>query len=445
MKIALITAGGAGMFCGSCMQDNTLVRALRMAGHDAVLVPTYTPIRVDEDNASSQHVFLGGINVYLDSAVPGFRYLPRWAKSWLDRPSVIRAFTKFGTSTDASGLGALTLDMVKGAAGPQRSEYKLFVDFLCDELQPDVIVFSNALLSGVMDELRGRFSGRIECLLQGDDIFLEGLTQKWKPRVMEQLSRNCEHFDGFLTHSEYYSSFMADYLGISSQRIRQIPLTIDVDGAMPAKSQDVVEHGDFKTNDAAAVPSHNRRMRIGYFARICPEKGAHHFLDAAIQVLEQQIEVEFVMAGFLPKQHERWFSERYQKAIGRYPENIFWLGSPADREAKFRHIREFDLLCVPTEYREPKGLYVLEAALAGVPSLVPNHGAFPEVIQRLNFGTLFDHSDDRSLVESMRNAIAVGLQDKNTARAAVTESIVRHHGMETTGRVVGELLSGKSD
>ena len=32
MKIAIITAGGAGMFCGSCMQDNTLARALRLAG-----------------------------------------------------------------------------------------------------------------------------------------------------------------------------------------------------------------------------------------------------------------------------------------------------------------------------------------------------------------------------------------------------------------------------
>lgn len=69
MKIAIITAGGAGMFCGSCMQDNTLVRTLRMAGEDAVLVPTYTPIRVDEDDVSVDRVFMGGINVYLSSVV----------------------------------------------------------------------------------------------------------------------------------------------------------------------------------------------------------------------------------------------------------------------------------------------------------------------------------------------------------------------------------------
>ena len=32
MRIAYITAGAAGMFCGSCMHDNTLVAALRRAG-----------------------------------------------------------------------------------------------------------------------------------------------------------------------------------------------------------------------------------------------------------------------------------------------------------------------------------------------------------------------------------------------------------------------------
>lgn len=437
MKIALITAGGAGMFCGSCMQDNTLVRALRMAGHDAVLVPTYTPIRVDEDNASSDRVFLGGINVYLDSKIPGFRSLPRWAKSWLDRPSVIRTLTRFGTSTDAAGLGSLTLDMLKGSAGPQRSEYKLFVDFLCNELRPDVIVFSNALLSGVMGELRDRFPGRIECLLQGDDVFLEGLTSKWKPRVMNQLRQNCRQFDGFLAHSNYYSDFMSNYLGIERARIRRIPLTIDVD--------EVTLGEDSVAEPASLDTEGSGRTRIGYFARICPEKGAGQFLDAANETLNQQHNVEFVIAGFLPKQHERWFSERYQRVSQRFPDNVFWLGSPADRETKFRYLQDFDYLCVPTEYHEPKGLYVLEAALAGTPSIVPAHGAFPELIRSLNFGTLYDPSEDGSLVA----AIQTSLSQRDAVRdesQRVRDTIIRDHGMEYTGCLVsGLLVAGQND
>ena len=437
MKIALITAGGAGMFCGSCMQDNTLVRALRMGGHDAVLVPTYTPIRVDEDNASSQHVFLGGINVYLDSKIPGFCYLPRWAKSWLDRPSVIQAFTKFGASTDASGLGALTVDMLKGSAGPQRSAYQQFVDHLCNEMKPDVIVFSNALLSGVMDELRPRFSGRIECLLQGDDVFLDGLKPKWKPKVMNLLKQNCQHFDGFLVHSQYYANFMAEYLNIDRQRIRQIPLTIDVEGATREIRQALNGH---RATDGDSV----ERCRIGYFARICPEKGVDRFLEAAAQTLQQRSDVEFVIAGFLPKQHERWFSQRYQQVIGQFPDHVFWLGSPADRQAKFQMIRSFDYLCVPTRYREPKGLYVLEAALAGIPSLVPDHGAFPELIQRLQLGTLFAPTDVTCLVESIQAAIDQKTTDKTVAADMATEVVSQHHGMAITGQVIADLLQATS-
>ena len=52
MHIAIITAGGAGMFCGSCMHDNTWARALMAAGAEVSLIPTYTPIRVDEDNVN---------------------------------------------------------------------------------------------------------------------------------------------------------------------------------------------------------------------------------------------------------------------------------------------------------------------------------------------------------------------------------------------------------
>src|SRR5438270_13180390 len=65
MRIAYITAGAAGMFCGSCLHDNTLVAELVRQGHDALLIPTYTPIRTDESDVSQKRVFFGGINVYL--------------------------------------------------------------------------------------------------------------------------------------------------------------------------------------------------------------------------------------------------------------------------------------------------------------------------------------------------------------------------------------------
>ena len=234
MKIAIITAGGAGMFCGSCMQDNTLVRALRLAGADAVLVPTYSPIRVDESDESVSRVFLGGINVYLDSKLPGWSLLPRVFKRWLDRPSVVQFLSKRSSSTDASQLGRLTIDLLCGVDGPQRAEIRELVSFLCNDLRPDVILFSNALLSGIVPELRKHFSGRIACLLQGDDIFLDALIEPWKSQAREMVSGNSAGFDGLFTHSEYgvdLSGRSASGPGLDSRS----GLAIVDDGVMPIR------------------------------------------------------------------------------------------------------------------------------------------------------------------------------------------------------------------
>ncbi len=48
MNIVLLTAGAGGMYCGSCLQGNTLAAALRRAGEEVTLVPLYTPLRTDE-------------------------------------------------------------------------------------------------------------------------------------------------------------------------------------------------------------------------------------------------------------------------------------------------------------------------------------------------------------------------------------------------------------
>ena len=81
MRIAYITAGAAGMYCGSCLRDNTLAAELLARGHEVTLIPTYTPTRTDETNVSRKRVFLGGINVYLQQHVALLRRTP-W---FLDR------------------------------------------------------------------------------------------------------------------------------------------------------------------------------------------------------------------------------------------------------------------------------------------------------------------------------------------------------------------------
>ena len=405
------------------MQDNTLARALRMAGADAVLLPAYTPIRVDEDNVSIDRVFLGGINVYLDSKLPGWNRLPRFTKRWLDHPGLVRWLSKLNSSTDASALGPLTTDLLKGSLGPQRGEIQELIRYLCDELKPDTIIFSNALLSGIVPELRQQFSGLTGCLLQGDDIFLDGLKEPWKTQALRLLADNAAHFDLLLTHSDYYAQFMQRYLGLSAERFRQVPLTID---------------------DGPAVTEQPSRLHttVGYFARICPEKGAFWFLDAAERVLSQRADLQTVIAGYLPEAHRRRFETRIVGLTESFGSRVQWLGSPDSRQEKFRVLTSFDWLCVPTEYHEPKGLYVLEAALAGVPSLLPAHGAFPERISALGTGTLYDPCDPHALDEALLN---LPPQRDEGARESLRQRCLQQFGMRKTGVRVLEVLKSVNE
>ncbi|MBO0800273.1 MAG: glycosyltransferase family 1 protein, partial [Blastocatellia bacterium] len=66
MRILYLTAGAAGMYCGSCLRDNALAAELLRMGHDVTLLPLYTPTLTDELNVSADKVFFGGISVYLE-------------------------------------------------------------------------------------------------------------------------------------------------------------------------------------------------------------------------------------------------------------------------------------------------------------------------------------------------------------------------------------------
>lgn len=401
MHIVIITAGGAGMFCGSCMHDNTWARALRDAGHEVTLIPTYTPIRVDEEDLSSRRVFLGGINVYLDYRFRLWRRLPRWMKRWMDHPRLISLATRFAVSNDASELGELTVAMLDGESGPHAQHVDELAAFVGRDLRPDIVCFSNALLAGAVRRLRQNFSGPVLCVLQGDDIFIDSLPGRFRSQVLSRLTERAGEFDGVIVHSGYYREYMAGLLGLPVEKFQSIPLGIGFTGH-------------------SGLPREARRcpFRIGYFARVCPEKGLHRLIEAVENLIRVRpdLDVELVAGGFLGPRDARYFEE-LQRTARPLGNRFRWAGSPVNLQAKVELLCSFDVLCVPTTYREPKGLYALEAMANGVPVVLPAHGAFPEMIQQTGGGVLFDPEQPRQLVETL-----AGLMDHPESRLAMARA-----------------------
>jgi hypothetical protein len=48
MRLVHLTAGTGSFFCGMCLRDHALVKALRRLGHDALMVPMYLPLVLDD-------------------------------------------------------------------------------------------------------------------------------------------------------------------------------------------------------------------------------------------------------------------------------------------------------------------------------------------------------------------------------------------------------------
>ena len=185
MKIAYLTAGAAGMYCGSCLHDNTLASALLDLGEEIVLVPIYTPIRTDEVDVSQPRVFVGGINAYLQQKFRIFRHTPGWFDRIWDHPALLRLLTGRGASIDPAKLGGMTVSMLQGELGNQHKELEKLVDWLLDEVEPDVVHLSNSMMLGLARKIAERCGPPVVCSLSGEDIFLEKLKQ---PHYQQQIA-----------------------------------------------------------------------------------------------------------------------------------------------------------------------------------------------------------------------------------------------------------------
>lgn len=390
MRIAFITAGAAGMYCGSCMRDNTLVAALGKLGHDALLIPTYTPIRTDEPDVSQGRVFFGGINVYLEQKTWLFRHTPWIIDRLLNFRWLLRWVSRFAVRTKYSELGQLAVSMLKGDHGHQRKEVAKLTNWLAAEVKPDVVLLTNALLSGIVPEVKRTLGVPVLVTLQGDDIFLDALPEADRRACLELIRANDAAIDGYIATSRYYADFMAKYLGIARERIHVVYPGINLVGHGPP------------VRTRTTPP-----FTIGYFARICPEKGFHHLVDAFIRLRQTpgSPHAKLKAGGWLGENHRAYFDEQVAKLTAAGLTADFEHVDCPGHADKVRFLQSIDVLSVPTTYHEPKGLYVLEAWANGVPVVQPRHGTFPELLDATGGGIIVEPADPAALAEGLRRIL----------------------------------------
>lgn len=395
MKIVFLTAGAAGMYCGSCMHDNALAKSLRGAGVDCLLQPLYTPIRTDESSIAQDRVFFGGVNIFLMGKLPLFRFIPGPIKRLLDRPGFLSWATRRAASTDAKLLGDLTLSMLRGEQGHQAEEVSRLVAWLRDEIRPDAVILTNLLIAGPIPAIRRALPHtKLLAILQGDDAFLDHLPAPYREQAIERMGELGRQCDAIIVNSRFYGDSMSRLLGLEPHQVHVMPLTIDTS-----------PYHDQSVSPPAAPPIPTRR--IGYFARISPEKGLHQLVDAFIDLARRPgcEDVVLDIAGWLGEQNRDYLDGQLAKlAAAGLSDRVHHRGSP-DLAGKLAMLHEFDILSVPTQHEEPKGLSILEALAAGVPVVLPAKGAFPEIVEPSGGGLLVPPDDHHALADALHRLL----------------------------------------
>lgn len=400
MRLVQLSAGTGSFYCGTCIRDNALVVELRRQGHDALLVPMYLPLTLDEQPATPEApLFYGGVNVYLQQKSALFRHTPRWVDRLLDAPGLLKAAGSRAGATSAGELGDLTLSMLRGEEGQQAKELERLADWLAGEFQPDVVALSNVLLIGVARRIRERTGATILCFLNGEDGFLDSLPEADRKASWAEVERRAVDVDAFLPVSHWFAERMRERAGLPAERVHVVYPGILLEGY----------------DELPAAPPPCAPPALGYLARLCPMKGLGTLIDAYLLLRKdgKHDNLHLRLAGTCTAADDAYVAGlRERLAQAGVSEEVEFFPN-LDREAKIEFLRELTVFSVPATYGEAFGLYVAEAMAAGVPVVQPRHAAFPEIIEMTGGGVLCEPDDPASLAAQIEALFA----DPATAKA----------------------------
>jgi len=423
VNIVQLTPGAAGMYCGSCMRDNALTTAFRRQGHDALLVPLYTPLKTDEKNNSAGRIFFGGLNVFLQQKTSMFRNTPGWLDRALDHPGLLNFATSFGIRTKPHELGELTVSMLKGEDGNQKKEVDKLAEWLKGTHKPDVVILSNAILCGMLRRLKQDIDAPIIVTLQGEDFFLDGLPDDLREESWKLLAERAAEADGFIAVSKYYADEMTRRLKLSPNKVHAVHNGIELDGYAPASAP-------------PTVPT------IGYLARFAVEKGIRTLLDAFIKLkaMPGMASARLRLAGSLTPTEQPLFDElKATAAKAGFAAAVDFLPN-VSREDKVKFLQSLSVLSVPAAYGESFGLYVLEALACGVPVVQPSNAAFPELLAATGGGILCEPNNSDDLAKKLAELLAqsdVARALGETGRRVVLEK----YGIDSVARELAEIYA----
>jgi glycosyltransferase involved in cell wall biosynthesis len=174
---------------------------------------------------------------------------------------------------------------------------------------------------------------------------------------------------------------------------------------------------------------------VGYFARLCREKGLDTLVEAFIQLRKRDrlSGLRLSVAGSLGPADQSFVQALRQRLEAQGLSECVEFHANVDRETKVALLKSFSVFTVPARYGEAFGLYVIEALAAGVPVVQPNTAAFPELVELTGGGVLCTPDSSSALADAIENLL-LDPKKAHSLAAAGRRTVFEQFNSETMAR-----------
>jgi glycosyltransferase involved in cell wall biosynthesis len=426
MKIINIVPGFGGTFyCGNCLRDSAFVKSLNKAGHDAITLPIYLPLSVDNRQDTSEvPVFYGAVNLYLKQRFPFLRKMPVWLKNVFNSNWILRYAAKKAGSTRATGLEDMTISMLQGDEGYQKEELEQLVNFIAHE-KPDVVHLSNALLLGLAHKIKRELNIKVICTLQDEDVWVDVMTEDYAKHVWNIMAEKARDIDAFVTVSKYFADLMQEKMNIPIQKLHVVPIGVEPELYL-------------KNTPNTDTPC------IGYLSRRNKENGFEQMIDAFLELKQRKgfENAQLKVTGGKTSDDRHFI----KKQIRKLEQNNVLRDVTFMEDFKQENLKDFfqglTVLSVPVLKGEAFGMYLLESLASGIPFVQPEIGAFPEIVENTGGGVIYHPNNPQSLADKLEEVLSDKeslLNMSDSGRTAIENTYNTHVLTEKMIRIYSNL------
>ncbi len=422
MKIVNIVPGfGGGFYCGNCMRDSVLTKALQSEGHDAITLPIYLPMSLDyKETCADTPIFYGAVNVYLKQKFKFLRNMPSWLERFFNSAPILRYAAKKAGSTRADGLEEMTISMLKGSEGYQKDELQQLIDFLKNHEKPDIVHLSNALLLGLAKKIKEELKIPIICSLQDEDVWIDAMNDEYQKKLWDLMSEKAKDVDAFIGVSDFFAGVMKKNMNISNDKIFVVPISINPEKYKPF------------------IPSFDPPV-IGFLSRMYKEHGFGLLIDAFIK-LKKKIEfkdVKLRISGGKTADDNSYFKKQMKKLKKNNVYSDLEYVENFQTEELNKFFNGLSFLTVPVLKGEAFGAYQLESLASGIPLVQPALGAFPEIVAKTSGGVIYSPNNADTLAEKWAEMISKPDVLKEMGKKGKKVVLEKYNDIVLTEKMIG--------